>query len=101
MGSTGDKLTVVARLRVNPAHIDTVRPELLKLVEATRKEEACIKYELHEDNTVPGRFVFFENWTTRELWTEHMNSDHIKAFGVATAGKVDEFELFEMSQIEP
>mmetsp|Transcript_31097 Transcript_31097/g.79851 ORF Transcript_31097/g.79851 Transcript_31097/m.79851 type:complete len:98 (-) Transcript_31097:184-477(-) len=95
------KLTIVARLMVSPANIDKVRPELLKLVVETRKEEACLQYDLHEDNTVPGRFVFYESWTTREMWQQHMNSDHIKAFGVATAGLVTDFELFEMSKVEP
>eukprot|EP00873_Tetraselmis_striata_P005640 jgi/Tetstr1/425904/TSEL_016275.t1 len=35
------------------------------------------------------------------MWQQHMNSDHIKAFGVATAGLVTDFELFEMSKVEP
>lgn len=86
---------------VSPSSIVTVREELLKLVVETRKEEGCLQYDLHEDNSVSGRFIFYENWSSRELWQQHMNSEHIKAFGVATAGLVTDFELFEMSKVEP
>ena len=28
-----------------------------------------------------GRFMFYENWESKELWDLHLDTPHIKAFG--------------------
>ena len=56
-------------------------------------------YELHQDRTEPNRFVFVENWSDRDLWTQHMNGDAIKAFNAKIAGGIIAFELQELVKI--
>lgn len=92
-------LTIVAHIHAKPEKADLVRGELLKLVAPTRAEEGCIQYDLHVDNDDPAHFMFYENWTSRELWQKHMNSPHIAAYRRATEGAVAEFRLFEMTRI--
>ncbi len=92
------KLTIVARIEAKTEKMEVVKAELLKLIEPTRKEQGCIQYDLHQDNDNPGIFLFYENWTSRELWQAHMNSDHLKAFIAATEGAVKDFVVNEMSQ---
>lgn len=92
-------LTIVAKIEAKHDKIDLVKTELLKLVEPTRKEKGCIQYDLHQDNNNPEVFVFYENWESRELWQEHMNNDHLKAYMQATEGAVAQFTLNEMSRI--
>ena len=91
-------LTIVANLVIKAEKIDLVKKELLILAQETRKEEGCINYDLHQDNADPTRFMFYENWQTRELWQAHMQSAHIKAYRVATQGCVESVTLNEMTQ---
>lgn len=92
-------LTIVAKIEAKHDKIDLVKAELLKLIEPTRKEKGCIQYDLHQDNNNPEVFVFYENWESRELWQEHMNNDHLKAYMQATEGAVAQFILNEMSRV--
>lgn len=53
---------------------------LLGLVGPTRKEEGCILYDLHFSHEDPGKFMFYEIWTTRAALDRHSVSPHISAF---------------------
>ena len=75
------KLTVVAEMVARPGKEDELKRELLRLVEPTRREEGCLQYDLHVATDNPGRFVFYENWTSREALDKHLQSPHLKAFG--------------------
>jgi len=92
-------LTIVARIEAKTDKVDLVKSELLKLIEPTRKEKGCIQYDLHQDDSNPELFIFFENWENRELLQDHMNSDHLKAYVQATEGSVASFTLNEMTKI--
>jgi quinol monooxygenase YgiN len=93
------KLTIVANIHARPDQVDLVKVELEKLVPATRSEQGCIQYDLHQDNENPTHFLFYENWESRELWQTHMNAPHLAAYMQATDGAVAEFTLNEMSHI--
>jgi quinol monooxygenase YgiN len=73
-------LTVVAEVVAKPGKEEEVRKHLVGFVEPTRREEGCIQYDLHESNDEPGRFFFFEIWTSEELLDKHSQSPHIQAF---------------------
>lgn len=93
------KLTIVANIHVNPDKIDLVKAELEKLIPITRAEEGCMQYDLHQDNENPAHFLFYENWTSRELWQTHMSAPHLVAYLEATEGAVAEFTVNEMTHI--
>ncbi len=92
-------LTIVAHITAIQGKADHVRAALEALVTPTRAEAGCLQYDLHQDNDDPNLFLFFENWETRDLWQDHMQADHIKAFGQATAGAVASVAVYEMSKI--
>jgi len=92
-------LTIVARIEAKKERIDLVKLELEKLIEPTRGEEGCVRYDLHQDNDRPEVFLFFENWESRELWQIHMANAHLAAYMAATEGAVESFILNEMTQI--
>lgn len=77
---TETPLTVVAEAIAIPGREDELKQRLLSLVEPTRKEEGCIQYDLHMSTDEAGRFVFYENWKSRELLDRHLQSPHLKAF---------------------
>jgi quinol monooxygenase YgiN len=92
-------LTIVANIKANADKIDLVKTELIKLIEITRGEQGCINYDLHQDNENPANFMFYENWSTRELWEIHMTNKHLADYTAATQGAVAEFTLNEMTVI--
>ena len=92
-------LTIVANIHAKPDKIELVKAELLKLIDTTRAEDGCIQYDLHQDNEDPAHFMFYETWTSRELWQTHMNAPHLAAYGAATAGAVAAFTLHEMTHV--
>jgi quinol monooxygenase YgiN len=92
-------LTIVANIKANPDKVELVKAALLKLIDITRAEAGCINYDLHQDNTNPAHFMFYENWETRELWQTHMANQHLADFMAATDGAIAEFILNEMTII--
>ena len=91
-------LTILAQITAVPGKEALVRAEVDKLIPITRAEEGCINYDLHVDNENHGFFVFYENWTNRDLWQTHMNAPHLAAYMQATDGAVASFTLNEMSK---
>ncbi len=92
-------LTIVANILAEPDKIELVKAELEKLIPVTLGEPGCIQYDLHQDNEDPARFLFYENWESRELWQAHMNAPHLVDHRKATEGAVAEFTLHEMSRV--
>lgn len=92
-------LTIVAHIKAKTDKIELVKAELEKLIDVTRAEQGCVQYDLHQDNENPARFLFYENWETRELWQSHMANQHLRDYLAATDGAVAEFTLSEMTKI--
>ena len=92
-------LTIVATITSKADQVDLVRSELEKLIDVTRAEKGCVQYDLHQDNEDPTRFLFFENWESRELWQAHMGAQHLKDYIAATEGAIEEFTVNEMTKI--
>ena len=88
-------LTIIANIHAKADKIDLVKTELQKLIDITRAEDGCVQYDLHQDNENPAHFLFYENWTSRELWQTHMNAPHLSAYMAATEGAVEAFTLHE------
>jgi quinol monooxygenase YgiN len=78
-------VTVVAELIAKRGCEAKLATELRAMVEATRREDGCVQYDLHVATDEPGRFVFYENWTSREALDRHAASAHIQAFGAKAA----------------
>jgi quinol monooxygenase YgiN len=47
-----------------------------QLVEATRKEEGCIKYELYQDEKDATILAIIEEWESKEALAKHTTSEH-------------------------
>jgi len=58
------------------------------VVDATRKEEGNISYELHQDIANPLTYVFVEVWESQAAIDSHNNSAHFLDFVKAVDGKV-------------
>jgi len=70
------KVTVVARLKAKAGLEEKVKQELMKMVEATRKESGCLNYDLHVDESDPACFLFYENWVSKMALDNHFHTEH-------------------------
>jgi quinol monooxygenase YgiN len=88
-----ESLTVIAHIRAKPGQESRVRQVLQGLVSPTRAEPGCINYDLHQSQTDPALFLFYENWTSEAHLDAHSKSPHIQSFrkiaGEILAGPVE------------
>lgn len=91
------ELTVVANIIAKSDKIDCVKNELLKLIDPTRTEEGCLKYDLHQDNENPAHFMFYETWTSKEALQSHMQTQHFADCMKANENAVESVTLNEMT----
>jgi quinol monooxygenase YgiN len=89
---TNRKLTVLARVRARSEAVEQVKQECLALVAPSRAEEGCLNYDLHQSTDDPTRFVFYENWTSREALERHLLRPHSLRFDERTNGLLAEEE---------
>lgn len=72
---------VIATLTVKPE----MRAELIAAardaIAATRAEDGCVSYDLHESMDDPNKLVFVEEWVSADRLPLHSKSDHMRAFG--------------------
>jgi quinol monooxygenase YgiN len=94
------KITVVAKVVAKQDAIAAVKKELLKLIEPTRNESGCIGYKLHQDNSDPALFIFYETWESAACLEKHMNTDHFKSYIKAVDGMLAEKAVNKLTLIE-
>ena len=55
----------------------TVEALFRAVIDTTLAEEGCISYQLNRDSENPRRFVWSEEWQSRELLQKHLEAPHI------------------------
>ncbi|MEM6514119.1 MAG: putative quinol monooxygenase [Pseudomonadota bacterium] len=93
-------LTIVAHIRAQPEQAEHVFAALSALIEPTRQEAGCKRYDLHRDNADPAHFLFYETWESRAQWRAHMNTPHVEAYREVVGAAVASFELSELCLVE-
>ena len=92
-------LTIIAHVEAKEGNLDLVKKEVLALVEPTKQEQGCLRYELNQDLENSNLFIFVEEWESHELCTKHMDSAHLQAFLKATDGLLSKLEVYQLSQV--
>ncbi len=72
-----ETLHVLALWKAKPGREDELRALLAGLVEPTRTEEGCLRYELLESREDPGAFAFVEAWKDQDALDDHFNTEHV------------------------
>lgn len=80
---------------------EMLRAELLNLVEASRNEDGCIQYTLHESVENKDTFVFYERWKDEEALAFHINTEHYKYCGQQTEPLLEKQEVHRLQIINP
>jgi quinol monooxygenase YgiN len=68
---------VIARHTARPETIDDVRRILLELIEPSRAEPGCLKYELFQNADAPADFTFMEAFASDEALKAHAAAPYI------------------------
>jgi quinol monooxygenase YgiN len=71
-------LTVVATFQARPGKETDLRAALIRLLAPTRKEAGCVSYDVHQSADDPAKFLFYENWRSKEDLDAHMKSPHLQ-----------------------
>jgi quinol monooxygenase YgiN len=71
-----DAVTLAVILRPRDGQEMMLEAELRALITPTRKEEGCLRYDLHRSAEGPGAFLLHEIWETRQHHTAHTKTDH-------------------------
>ena len=79
-------LRVIARLIAFPDKVAQLKSLLLSIIEQTRQEQGCIKYELLQNQSDLTDFTFIEEWESAALLEQHLASNHIQAAVQKLAG---------------
>lgn len=77
---THTPLIVVAKIKAKRGKETELKDALLSLIEPTRAEEGCICYELHQSPQMPGLFLFYEIWKSKEDLDKHLQRPYLKNF---------------------
>ena len=74
-----EPLTIIARFRAKAGQESRLRQELQRLLAPTRAEAGCINYDLHQSQSDPALFVFYENWASQAALDAHSQTPHLQA----------------------
>lgn len=73
----------VATIPIRADGLDLAREHLPELAAATRAEEGCLAYTVHESGAQPGLFVTVEEWRSAADLEQHLQTPHVaRAFEV-------------------
>lgn len=70
-------ISITAILKSKPENLIEVQNMLTHLVSETRKEAACIRYDLHTSENV---FILWEEWKDQVGLDLHNNQSYLKEF---------------------
>lgn len=74
-----ESFRVIARFRAKAGKEAELRALLMGLIEPTRREAGCYRYELLVRQEEPGELVFVEEWQDEDALEAHLATPHILA----------------------
>ena len=69
--------TVIGFVHAKPGKRDELLKVLQGFVTPTRREPGCADYHLHVDDEDPNRFVFYENFGSRQDFDAHLEMPYL------------------------
>jgi quinol monooxygenase YgiN len=93
-------ITINAILKAKPGKEASLREELVKVVQASRKEEGCINYTLHESTEDSRTFVFYETWADEDALKSHIESEHYSNYRKNIETLIEQREVYRLNVID-
>lgn len=93
------ELKIVATIVVKAEKENEVLTALQYVVEATRKEDGNVSYDLHQNVSHPLSYTLIEVWKSQEAIDLHNASAHFNEFKNAINGKIDDLKIDVIKKI--
>jgi quinol monooxygenase YgiN len=84
-----EAVIVLAQLKAKAGEEKAVREALVAMVGPTRKEKGCICYNLHQLDSDPTQFMFYEQWGCKDCLDAHGKTAHMKAMQEGIKGRIE------------
>jgi len=94
-----ESLTIIARIAPAPGQEDALEAKMKELVQETRGEAGCIRYDIYRTVENPCIFVFYENWETKAHWDSHMTGEALWGFNQKAGAMIEDAEILQMAKI--
>ncbi|HCO67559.1 MAG TPA: antibiotic biosynthesis monooxygenase [Dysgonomonas sp.] len=88
-----NELKIIAVVTLKEEFKEDILKALHNVVDATRKEEGNISYELHENISNPLEMNILEVWKSQDAIDSHNAATHFNDFVKAIEGKVDGLKI--------
>ena len=76
-------LTKAAFFAAKPGMGEVLGVRLLALVEPTRSELGCLRYDIHRSDEDEDSWFVYENWATQDDFDAHMRTPYVQSFMAA------------------
>lgn len=93
------ELKIVAAIVLKPEYKDEVLKALYNVVDATRKEEGNVSYDLHQNVSNDLSYTILEVWKSEEAIAVHNASSHFDEFKKAIDGKISDLQIATIKQV--
>lgn len=80
MAETTDGIVLLYTAKAKPGKERDLKKLLVSLVTGSRHDPGNISYELHEVESEPGTFVFYEQWISQEMLDAHIKTPALQAW---------------------
>ena len=97
-------LLIMGTVRLPEGRLQTARPIMASMVDASRAEAGCLEYSYAEDVLEPGLIHVIERWIDRAALNEHFKSVHLATWRAnwPSLGIGDRnLRLYEIGNSEP
>lgn len=97
-------LAIIARMDINPDHLQAYLDAATAILEPTRAEPGCLLYAFSVDAAEDGVIWISEQWASEEDLMNHLRTDHVRGL-LEVAGGLDiralDARRFDVSAVGP
>lgn len=90
---------VTVEFDIHPKQLGAFLPLMLENARASRREPACLQFDLSQSEDIPTQFFLYEVYQDRAGFDAHLASAHFKAFDAATRSLVASRRIKTHTQI--
>jgi quinol monooxygenase YgiN len=95
-----DEVTVVAVMKVKPEGEERALEILRGVIEASQREEGCVRYTLHRSSNQPGTYCIVEKWRSQADLDAHFQQPHMAALQEAVGALAEPPQIIFCSELE-
>jgi quinol monooxygenase YgiN len=94
-----EHIVITAILKGKPGIENQLYEALQQVVQPSRNDSGCIKYQLHKSVDEEGVFVFYEVWRDEESLKKHIESDHYKVYRQQAEQLVESRNVYRLKML--